>query len=189
MKCKRIISTLLAVVMLMSALCIVVGAEGEEAVKEYTYYTNSTTSLMQKNQKSSAWTQSGDPDADPYLYKTGQYELPDGTKGTIETPEDKLATMDYRYGNDKFELYIDAYSGEIALRDKTTGQLLFSNPYNVGTYTDKQVADHIKDSLLSQLVVHYTEISTDTPNFYNSYEWAATRNQISVRQIKGGIRV
>ena len=184
MKMKRIISTLLAVVMLMSALCLVVGAEGEAEVKEYTYNTNSSTSLMQKNPEAET-----NPSADQYLYKSGKYQLPDGTKGTIETAQDKLATMDYRYGNDKYELYIDAYSGEIALVEKATGQILFSNPYDIGKYNDQQLAPQIKEELLSQIVVHYTEISTDTSSEYHSYTWAANRGQIAVKQIKGGIRV
>ena len=39
------------------------------------------------------------------------------------------------------------------------------------------------------MIVHYTDVATDTPGVYYSYTWAATRGQIIVKNIKGGLRV
>ena len=163
--------------MLFSSLALVIGAAESEETKEYTYYTNSTTSQMLFVKD------------DGYQYKTGQYKLHNGETGTIKTAEDKLKTMDYRYGNDRFEFYIDAYSGEVALRDKKSGEILFSNPYNIGASKASAKVGSIKDELLSQIVVHYTDVATNTSGTYYSYTWAATRGQIIVKNIKGGIRV
>ncbi len=169
MKFKRIISTFLAVLMLMSACAVVAGAEEGETPREYTYNTNNTTATMD--------------------YKKGTYTAKDGTIYTIETAEDKIAIMDYRYGNEDYELYVDAYSGEVALFSKKTGEYLFTNPYSAGTSIANNGTNGVKEEILSQLVVNYTDIASDVDGTYYSYSWAATRSQIIVKNIKGGIRV
>ena len=181
MKLKKILSSLLAVLMLVGALPLTVGAE--EETKEYTYRTNSYTSLMNYNKASE-----DDDTLDKYYYKTGKYTNEDGVTDTVDSAEEKLSLMDYRYGTDRYELYIDAFSGEVAVRDKVSGELLFTNPYdvaNAGTNDESTV----KNELLSQLVVHYTDIASNTSGTLESYVWAANRNQIVVKNINGGIRV
>ena len=119
MKMKKIISTFLAVLMILSASTVLMSAAQVEAQDEgYTYNTGNGKSLMMAT---------GD-NANPFDYMGGAYILDDGTEGTIVTEEDKLKTMDYRYGNDSFQLYVDAYSGEVALKDRRTGEILFTNP-------------------------------------------------------------
>ncbi|MBQ9085659.1 MAG: cell envelope integrity protein TolA [Clostridia bacterium] len=184
MKWNKIISTLLAVLMLMSTFVVVIGAEGEEEKKPYTYNTNSTTSLMAPNPNTNSGT-----NKDPYLYKTGQYLDANGETKVISSPEEKLALMDYRYGNGTYELYIDAYSGEIAVKNTVSGEILFSNPYDIGTSTASVRDNGVKEELLSQLVVNYTEITSGKSGAYHSYTWAAERSQIVVKNIKGGLRV
>ena len=156
-KSIKLLSTLLAVLMMVSAFTIIAGAEEDNGPK----YTTNT---------------GGKP---TYEYKTT----------VIETAEEKIALMDYRYGTDKFELYVDAYSGEVAIRSKSTGEILFTNPYNIGKSTATASDGNTKDEIMSQLVVHYTNAKTDQKDKLYSYTWAATRNQISVMNIKGGIRV
>ena len=184
MKWNKIISTLLAVLMLMSTFAVVIGAEGEEEKKPYTYNTNSTTSLMKPNPATNSGT-----NRDPYMYKTGEYLDAAGETQVIKTPEDKLALMDYRYGSGIYEMYIDAYSGELAVKNTVSGEILFTNPYDVGSSTASVRDNGVKEELLSQLVVNYTEITTEKSNSYHSYTWAAERNQIVVKNIKGGLRV
>ena len=185
MKWNKIISTLLAVLMLMSAFSVVIGAEGEEETKKpYTYNTSSTSSLMKPNPS----TTSGN-NKDPYLYKTGEYLDANGETQKISSPEEKLALMDYRYGSGIYELYVDAYSGEVALKNTVSGEILFTNPYDIGTSTASSRDESVKEELLSQLVVNFTEITTEKTNSYHSYTWAAERGQIAVKHIKNGIRV
>ena len=166
-KLIKLISTLLAVLMMVSAAAIVVSAAENEGP---VYSTNT----------------GGVP---TYDYKTGTYKDADGKDKVIETAEEKIALMDYRYGTDKFELYVDAYSGEVAIRSKSTGETLFTNPYTIGQSKATASSGNTKDELMSQLIVHYTEIKTNQSGKFYSYQWAAERNQISVMNIKGGIRV
>ena len=162
----KLLSTLLAVIMMVSALTIVVGAEEDKGP----VYTTNTGNVP------------------TYDYKTRTYKV-DGKDKVIETAEEKIALMDFRYGTDKYELYVDAYSGEVAIRSKITGETLFTNPYNIGKSTASASDGNTKDEIMSQLVVHYTNAITDQKDKLYSYTWAATSNQISVMNIKGGIRV
>ena len=100
--------------------------------------------------------------------------------------EEKLATMTLFYETESYRLYGDSFSGEVALKDCKTGDVLFTNPYDVAfsTATKSQ-----KEDLLSQLKVTYTKITTAEQTVMNSYTHAALLGQISVKAIRGGIRV
>ncbi len=168
MKMKKLISLLLAVLMISGAFVTVVGAE--EAKK-------------------------------PYTNKTFQEDwAPDYSKKEYASPEEKLEDMDFRYGTGAYELYVDAYSGEVAVVNVKTGESLFSNPYNVASL---QPAKNMNKNLelltmtsqegaliMSQLVVHLKDIQkADTIYELDSYKYAAARKQIKVKDIKGGLRV
>lgn len=160
--------------MLASSFAVVAGAESADSAKrEYTYKTGNGKSLLKSDKD------------EGYLYKTGEYTVGDKTL-TIMTADDKLSLMDYRYGTDDFELYVDAYSGEVAVRSIATGDVMFSNPYTVGS---SNATSSVKEELLSQIIVHFTDVATKSEGTYNSYTWAAKRDQITVKNIKGGIRV
>ncbi len=177
MKIIKLISVLLTVLMLMSAFAVIAGAAAEAAEgPQYRVTTGNGKSNM-------AYTTDGKEKE--YLYAEGKYVNAEGKTVVISTPEEKIALMDYRYGTDKFELYVDAYSGEVAIRDKKSGEILFTNPYNIGQ-SDKAGT---KNELLSQLVVNYTIITEGSQRSWDSYTWASLRNQIKVKNIKGGIRV
>ena len=179
-------SLLLAVLMILSAGTVLIGATGANTNDEpYTYLTGNGKSLMASTGEI----------LEPYAYKTGEYVLGDDSTSVIETPEDKLRTMDYRFGNDSYQLYVDAYSGEVAVKNRATGEILFTNPYNIGQSqadgTSTKKGEGTKNELLSQLIVSFTKITDkeQTELTYNSYYWAACRNQITVKNIKNGIRV
>ncbi len=153
---NRILSTILAVVMMLGTLtvfsAVVVGAE--EAATPATSTSTKETSA----------------------YVTTVYA----------NPEEKLATMTKvgHLQNAKSELYVDTYSGEVAVKDIATGQIMFSNPYDVAS---SKGSDSTKMKILSQLVVHY--IDNGTSKELHSFEEAAMRDQITVLKIKNGIRV
>ncbi|MBP5208832.1 MAG: hypothetical protein J6330_10305 [Clostridia bacterium] len=105
-------------------------------------------------------------------------------KVVYKTPEDKLKDMKMRIENDNYQLYVRAAYGEIALKDKRTGQILFSNPYDIAS--TKGSAD-TKAELMSQIILQFTTGSKTT--VYNSYTEAAKREQIVVKNIKNGVRV
>ncbi|MBO5203444.1 MAG: hypothetical protein J6B72_02400 [Clostridia bacterium] len=189
MKLKRIISTLLAVLMLVSAFTIVSAAE-----------ENGTTD-GHVAEPAEGWKTSNIKPTIDYFSGEGTKEIlnsegkvtgyePNGTK-VIYTAQDKIDTMDLRFVKDGYELYVDNYSGEVATRCIATGEILFSNPYTIGSDSDsaKDATDSIKTQLMSQLVVKYVDIASGDDNTYYSYEWASQRGQIIVRNIKNGIRV
>ena len=61
------------------------------------------------------------------------------------TPDDKLATMKLKLTKGNYQLYADSYTGEVAVKNTVTGQILSTNPYDVGTATS---SDSIKYQLL-----------------------------------------
>ncbi len=97
----------------------------------------------------------------------------------------KLDKMTLERTQNGYELYCDEYSGEIALKKISTGQVLFSNPYDVGT---SNASDDVKAEVLSQVLLTYRD-SDDTEKDMNSYEEAVLRNQVIVKKIRNGIRV
>ncbi|MBO5758140.1 MAG: hypothetical protein J6S28_10620 [Clostridia bacterium] len=119
-------------------------------------------------------------------------ETIDYTTLVFTNPEEKLKTMLNKNGKEgpwltkgDYELYVDAFSGEVAYKNTKTGEILFTNPYDIGTSTLGSV--NTKNELLSQIVIQYTD-NNQSPTFV-SYEMAALKDQITVKQIKNGIRV
>ncbi|MBE6584331.1 MAG: hypothetical protein E7649_05010 [Ruminococcaceae bacterium] len=101
------------------------------------------------------------------------------------SPEDKLATMKLAVTKDGYELYIDSYSGEVAVKNTKTNEILFTNPYDIAISTGNE---ETKKEILSQIIVTFTD-NTGIERIFTSYEEAASRDQIVVEAIKGGVRV
>ena len=183
----------MALLMVLGAFVITVGAE-ESAEPEYTYNTSNEKATIDYLDGSKFQTDKEIEDKVPKDY--------------IDTEEEKLGTMDLRFEKDGYQLYVDAYSGEVAVKCLATGENLFTNPYSVGTSkidpnVDSSTVDKsIKERLLSQLVVKYTTVSTGSSDTFYSYSeviqgerTAGTQDerypssQIKVKNIKNGIRV
>ena len=101
------------------------------------------------------------------------------------TPEEKLAAMDLAYKKNGVCLYVDKISGEVAYVNTVTGEKLFTNPYDVASSTGSEAT---KYEILSQIIVSFTD-NKGQERVFNSFEEAAERGQITVENIKGGIRV
>ncbi len=102
------------------------------------------------------------------------------------TPEEKLADMILAKEQYGYQLWYEEFTGEIAVVDTATGQVYFSNPYDLASGY-QTISDPIKQELLSQLMITFLE--NDVTKEMNSYEEAALRNQITKKNIKNGIRV
>ena len=100
------------------------------------------------------------------------------------SPEEKLATMKLMTTKGNYSIYALESSGEVAVKDLTTGQILFTNPYDVGAAT---ASDSVKNEILSQIIVKFDENGRE--RVYSSFEYAALRDQIKIKNIKNGIRV
>lgn len=108
-------------------------------------------------------------------------------KAVYENPYEKLASMTKYYENGKYELWGLEQTGEIALVDKATGQILFSNPYDVSTMSKDPKKDEVKKQLLSQVILKYSNSSQETIMY--SFTEAAVNSQIKMVPIRGGLRV
>lgn len=111
-----------------------------------------------------------------------------------KTPQGKLDTMTLGLSKYGYELYYDAVSGEVAVKETANpNNILFSNPYDVSSANAKGGSDgkttSVKEELLSQVIVRYSDITTNQAVDMYSFEWAAMKNQISVSKIRNGIRV
>lgn len=102
------------------------------------------------------------------------------------TPEEKLATMVKVYEDKGYELWYEYYTGEVALKDTRTGQIMMTNPYDVSGI-DSMSSSNVRKQLLSQISI--TFLDNGQSKTYYSYQEAAERGQISIRNIKGGVRV
>ena len=100
------------------------------------------------------------------------------------SPEEKLETMKLMTTKGNYSIYALETSGEVAVKDLTTGQILFTNPYDIGAAT---ASDSVKNEIMSQIVVKFDENGRE--RVYSSFEYAAMRDQIKVKNIKNGIRV
>ena len=104
--------------------------------------------------------------------------------------EEKLETMELvldRYG---YQLYYEDYTGEVAVVNKSTGQILSTNPYDVAVglpNLKRYPSDNIKNQLLSQIIIKFSGGTGD--QYMYSFVEAAQRNQITRKNVKNGIRV
>ena len=114
----------------------------------------------------------------------------------FETKEEKLALMEFMWESNGYALYADRQTGEVATVKVATGEILFTNPWDVSdaSYTavtagkkDASTSLEVKRELLSQLVIKY--IDNGTQKVMYSCDEAAVRNQIKIEYIKNGIRV
>ncbi len=103
-----------------------------------------------------------------------------------KSPQDKLATMKKWTDRGNYILYADEKSGEVAVQDKATGQILFTNPYDIG-YSKADTS--VKNELMSQIIVTFAEVGDDNKKTYTSFEQAAVKDQIKIKNIKNGLRV
>ncbi len=106
-------------------------------------------------------------------------------KAVYDSPEAKLETMTKVVENERYALFIQEYSAEVCVVDKVTGQMLFTNPYDVA---DTGVSNVIKYELLSQIQLTYKGNNGESGTL-NSFLDAAESEQINIKLIRGGVRV
>lgn len=158
---KRIISTLLTVCLLLGSLSVLFAFN---ASAETTADTTGSTGTAEEI------------DLSKIDYLTEPYH----------TAEEKLATMSMRFEKGDYQLWVNEFTGEVAVVNTKTEEILMSNPYDVGLDT---AADSVKAELLSQIIIGYTGNEITGTNIFTSYTDAALNNQIKVKSIKNGMRV
>ena len=101
------------------------------------------------------------------------------------TQEEKLYTMTLKQRAYGYELYTDDYTGEVACRRIATGEVLFTNPFDLAS---SESSSAIKKQLLSQIMLSYSD-STGAVEEMNSFKDAAVKGQIKVKNLRNGVRV
>ena len=152
MKCKKILSLFLAVLMLCSAMT---------GLSVMTVFADETTA--------------GGTTTTPSEAPTVEETMKELYTEVFASPEEKLATMKPMYDNGKYTIYVQELSGEVAIKDLRTNQVLFTNPYDVGVST---ASESVKNDILSQIIVKFEENGRE--KVFSSFEHAALRDQIKV---------
>lgn len=117
------------------------------------------------------------------------------TTTTFASPEDKLASMSLILSKYSFELYANEESGEVAIKETANPEnILFTNPYDIGSahanYGSDGKSIGVKEQILSQVIVRYSETSSDaSPKPLYSFSEAAMRGQIDMSTIRNGVRM
>ncbi len=105
---------------------------------------------------------------------------------SFEEPQAKLDTMELVYEGSGYQLWYEYYTGEVVCVDTTTGQMLWTNPYDVSG-TKNLASAQTKHRLLSQIILTY-QLNGTTYTML-SFNEAAQKGQITLKKIKSGIRV
>ena len=159
-KMNRIIALILTVVMLIGTLMLEVGA------------ATAVDIIYEEDENGKA------TDIIDYEKTVAQYLTLE-----FETPQQKLATMTKMVERDGYQLWVDDFTGEVATVNVETGEILFSNPYDVATTGTTAT----RAEIMSQIIVTYMD--NDAKKKMNSFVDAAQRGQITVKHIKNGVRV
>ena len=113
---------------------------------------------------------------------------------SYKTPQEKLETMTLTLERDGYQLWVDPVSGEVATVEVASGNIAFSNPYDVAgsemdivNATKKNGSASTQTQILSQLIVQY--VDNGTTKYLYSFAEAAAREQINVIHIKNGVRI
>ena len=117
----------------------------------------------------------------------GEKETIDYLNDAFETKEDKLASMELMLTRFGYELYYERYTGEVGVKNTKTGDILLTNPYDIGK-EGSATTENVKNQLLSQIIIKYSKVGGDEKELLSFVE-AAQREQIKVKKIKNGIRV
>ncbi len=162
---KRILALVLSVIMLLGTVMTEAGAYAVDIIH-----------TLDENKKE---TEEIDYEATLAQYLTKEFK----------TAEEKLATMQMKIEKDGFQLWVDELTGEVATVNVASGQIMFSNPYDIGaTYAaGTGPSDSTRKKMLSQIMIKYTD--NDTEKEMWSFEESAMRGQIKFKNIKNGIRV
>ena len=176
MKFKRILTAFLSLAMILGSVSILdigVSAAKEEPKEEEKELPQCWEDTLQIDPETGELTDKPLAEYDPI------------TMG-YDYAEDKLKIMTPVYEGDGYTLYYNYYSSEVACINNTTGQILWTNPYDVSGSLST-AAPTVKYDLLSQIVLEYQVNGTSTTMY--SFNEAAQKGQINLKKIKNGIRV
>ena len=111
----------------------------------------------------------------------------DYTRVVYASEEDRLADMSKYYDDGAYSIYVDEMLGVVAYHDNATGENLFTNPWDMGTVETSTDDKGTRPEILSQIIMTYG--GSNGTKTLTSYTDAALKGQITVKAIRGGVRV
>lgn len=106
------------------------------------------------------------------------------SKLKFESEEQMLGSMKLAAQNEKFELYYSEDNMTVALKEKQSGKLLLSNPYNAAL--DQNYSGNVANRLNSQVIVTYLEEEKSLVDMYSSKD-CADLGQYKIKIYDNGI--
>ena len=185
MNIKRILSTALLVVMVFTSVICAFPISADAA---YSSASNAATVKVPEGTKEANLSEEGL--AEYYNYILTDYNS--AKFGSVEELIDYELGKGYLYyansSGNTHSIYVNKYTGVLYYVNNLTGQILTSNPIAPADLGNTRA----KELLMSQIVIDYVETENPTSTGatdFNSFGQAASRGQISVTTIKGGLRV
>lgn len=171
MKIKRILSTALTVVLLLTTVMSVAPVQ---ASAMHSAVIDGTSNYTADEIKANILT--------PML--SYNYDSADD----MLAAELEAGYLDYISSSDKrYTLYANRYTGVVYYVNNVTGQILTTNPSNPA-YAN--LDEDIRKNLMSQVYIDFSTVGSIVASTnYNSYDWSASYGQISVAPIESGLRV
>ena len=108
------------------------------------------------------------------------------TVGGYESEADLLAQMTKYYDNGEYALYCFEEIGLVAYQKKSTGEVLFTNPWDMSKEPSSEAS--VRNPMMSQIILTY-EDSQKNGKTLNSYADAMLKGQYAVTPIQNGVRV
>lgn len=103
----------------------------------------------------------------------------------LKDKDPKVKGMVLAAENDILKLYTNTTTAEIAVYDKRSGEITYSNPVNRAE--DPLANGRNKVDLNSQFMLTYYDVSMTAANMY-SYDYSVERGQFTIESIDNGIR-
>ena len=107
-------------------------------------------------------------------------------EGQTKQEEAALNEMILVAENESLELYFDEVETDIAVKEKSTGQVWFSNPVDIEN--DTVSSGYYQKLLKSQIVLTYINESTQSSRM-NNYAASIEEGQFEVEKLEDGIRI
>lgn len=103
-------------------------------------------------------------------------------------PENRVPGFELVTENDRSALFLKRDNAEIALYDKSTGKILYSNPQDAAKDTVARSGVN-QENLKSQFVLNYLDKYAKEGTAWNSYGKATANGQVEFLQIPDGLQV
>ncbi|TYQ17040.1 UNVERIFIED_CONTAM: hypothetical protein Cloal_3641 [Acetivibrio alkalicellulosi] len=122
-----------------------------------------------------------------YLSFAKTYQFEEGTKFIpLKDSQNNVRGMSLAHENDTLKLYINEKTTEIAVYDKRSSEIFYSNP--VDRNNDPLANSTTKELLSSQIIIRYYDKNRNEGSM-NNYVDSILREQFEIQKIKDGIRI